>query len=291
MSTEHGLIDTWLGAAGLSASDAPVALIQAAVRDLLDSLGDLDEEFDADALYRYPVPMLSEDGSCSIIEELAPMPYDLSGALGGQSEAATRKLRLLNQLVDRAAVVTGTDWVGIYQRRTRFDGSEALVKLAYRGRPSRAEFPLTLEFAQGSTNSTVGLSGKAKLIQDVEAYTREGGGFYVCDTAVQSEACLPIFSVDGKVAGILDAEAAPKFYFMPEKLAVLGIVISNGLFAAPGLYRCACGRAITRIVGENLCAHGVFIDRLERADVTVGDVCEPTERARHCCGSAVGAGP
>jgi len=220
MSGEHGVIEAWLHMAGLRDADAPPSSILVAVRDLIDTLGDLEDEFDPDSLYRYPVPMLSEDGSCSIIEELAPTPYDLSGALGGQSDATTRKLRLLNQLVERAASVTGTDWVGIYQRRTRFDGSDALIKLAYGGRPSRAEFPLTAEFAQGSTNSTVGLTGKAKLITDVEAYTRDGGGFYVCDTAVQSEACLPIFSAEGKVVGILDAEAAPKFFFMPEKLSV-----------------------------------------------------------------------
>ena len=89
------------------------------------------------------------------------------------------------------------------------------------GRPSRAEFPLNAEFAKGSTNSAVGLSGHAKVIDDVAAYTAEGGGFYVCDDAVQSEACLPIFDEAGKIIGIIDAEASPKAFFNSDRLSNL----------------------------------------------------------------------
>ena len=125
-------------------------------------------------------------------------------------------------MVTRATMVTGADWVGIYQHRTNPVGNQVLVKLAYRGRPSRAEFPLNSEFAKGSTNSTVGLSGQAKLIDDVAAYTAEGGGFYVCDDAVQSEICVPVFDVaSGKVLGIIDAEASPKAFFNPDRQAVI----------------------------------------------------------------------
>lgn len=193
--------------------------MSAALRDLLDALAG-EDTVAADALYRYTVPMLSEDGSCSLIEEMDPTPYDLAVLLGGRSEEATRRLQLLNRLVDRATAVTGADWLGIYQARARPDLPPALVKLAYRGRPSRAEFPLTPEFAQGSTNSTVGLEGTARVIHDVAAYTAAGGGFYVCDDAVQSEACLPLIAA-GKVVGILDAEAAPRSFFTPRRLAVL----------------------------------------------------------------------
>ena len=196
--------------------------IEANVQDLVASMGDLPQEVDEDALYRYPVPMLSEDGSCSIVDELAPTPYDLTGALGSRSYATTRKLRLLHQLVERAVWITGADWLGVYQRRTRHDGSEALVKLAYRGRPSRAEFPLTAAFARVSTNAQVGVSGRAKVIADVESHTREGGAFYVCDSAVQSEACLPLFLAESRtIAGIVDAEATAQDFFNHERLAVL----------------------------------------------------------------------
>ncbi len=219
--TEHPMILGYIERAGLETANVDAAVVALAVRDLLDSLEPMPEEVDRSALYRYVVPKLSEDGSCSLIEEMSPTPYDLSVVLGGKSDATTRKLWLLNQLVDRAASVTGADWVGIYLRWDRATQPPALVKLAYRGRPSRAEFPLTAEFAQGSTNSSVGLSGRTTVIHDVAAYAESGGGFYVCDDAVQSEACLPILDAAGNLTGILDAEAAPKSFFTSNRLAVL----------------------------------------------------------------------
>src|SRR6202008_281064 len=99
------------------------------------------------SLYTYPVPMLTEDGTCSIVNEMAPAPYDLTAILGGRSDQTTRRLALLERLVECAQETTGADWVGIYQRRTNAAGIPVLVKLAYVGRPSRAEFPLTAEFA------------------------------------------------------------------------------------------------------------------------------------------------
>jgi L-methionine (R)-S-oxide reductase len=95
------------------------------------------------------------------------------------------------------------------------------VKLAYRGRPSRAEFPLNETFAKGSTNSTVGLSGHAKVIDDVAAHTAAGGAFYVCDDEVQSEVCVPLLDEGGKVLGIIDAEAAPKGFFNSNRMILV----------------------------------------------------------------------
>jgi L-methionine (R)-S-oxide reductase len=198
-----------------------VPVIAKAIQGVMAALGELPPQFDLQTLYTYPVPMLSDDGSCSLINELSPTPYDLTGILGGRHEAINRKLLLLNQLVEYATQTTGADWLGIYQARTNKMQQNLLVKLAYRGRPSRAEFPLTPEFAKGSTNSTVGLSGSARVIDDVAAYTAEGGGFYVCDDAVQSEACLPLFDESGKILGIIDAEAAPKNFFNPERISSL----------------------------------------------------------------------
>jgi L-methionine (R)-S-oxide reductase len=196
--------------------------IETAAHDFINMLGELPPEFDETALYRYPVPMLSDDGACSLIDDLAPAPYDLAPTIGGRSADNTRKLLLLHQLVGRATEVLGADWLGIYQRRSRADGAQVLVKLAYRGRPSRAEFPLDAEFARGSSNSSVGLRGKALVIEDVEAYKVAGGGYYVCDDKVLSEACLPIFAVGtNRLVGIIDAEAAPKEFFTADRLAVL----------------------------------------------------------------------
>ena len=210
-------IQRYLFASGLDALADHTLVIEKTIHDFIAQLG-TPMEVSNDALYRYEVPLISEDGSCSLIDEMDPTPYDLARILGGESEENTRKLKLLNIMVTRAAMLTGADWVGIYQRRINPVGNEVLVKLAYRGRSSRAEFPLNTEFAKGSTNSTVGLSGQAKLIDDVATYTAEGGGFYVCDDAVQSEICVPIFdAADGKVIGIIDAEASPKIFFNADR--------------------------------------------------------------------------
>ena len=214
-------IRRYLFASGLDALADHIPVIEKAIHDFIAQLG-TPMEVSNDALYRYEVPLMSEDGSCSLIDEMDPAPYDLARILGSENEASTRKLKLLNIMVTRATMVTGADWVGIYQRRINLVGNDVLVKLAYRGRPSRAEFPLNAAFAKGSTNSAVGLSGEAKLIDDVAVYTAEGGGFYVCDDAVQSEICVPIFdAADGKVIGIIDAEASPKAFFNADRQAAI----------------------------------------------------------------------
>jgi putative methionine-R-sulfoxide reductase with GAF domain len=195
--------------------------VELAVADFLEAMGDKVAIDDPGSLYTYSVPMLSEDGACSVLEELAPVPYDLTGILGGRGAQTTRRLALLERLVERAQETTGSDWVGVYQRRVNPAGMPVLVKLAYVGRPSRAEFPLTPEFAEGSSNSTVGLTGRALVIDDVKQHVEAGGGFYVCDDKVQSEACLPLLDEAGVVAGILDAEAVPRAFYGPARLATL----------------------------------------------------------------------
>ncbi|MEO8384487.1 MAG: GAF domain-containing protein [Betaproteobacteria bacterium] len=214
-------IQRYLFASGLDALADQALVIEKTIHDFIAQLA-TPMEVSNDALYRYEVPLISDDGSCSLIDEMDPTPYNLAHILGGETDENTRKLKLLNIMVTRATMLTGADWVGIYQRRVNQVGNSVLVKLAYRGRPSRAEFPLNAAFAKGSTNSTVGLSGHAKLIDDVAAYTAEGGGFYVCDDAVQSEICVPIFdAANGKVIGIIDAEAAPKAFFNADRQAAI----------------------------------------------------------------------
>ena len=195
--------------------------VERAVRDLLEAMGEKVAIADPASLYTYSVPMLTEDGACSIVGELAPVPYDLTALLGGRNDQTTRRLSLLERLVERAQLTTGAEWVGIYQRRRHPAGGEVLVKLAYVGRPSRAEFPLTRDFAEKSTNSTVGLTGRATVIEDVSRHVEAGGGFYVCDDGVQSEACVPILDDSHGVTGIVDAEANPKGFFGADRLAVV----------------------------------------------------------------------
>ena len=214
-------IAAYLRLAGLESLVGRETDVERAIRDLMEAMGEKVAILDPASLYTYLVPMLSEDGSCSIVDEMAPTPYDLTAILGGRSEQTTRRLALLERLVERVQETTGAEWVGVYQRRVNAAGTPVLVKVSYVGRPSRAEFPLTREFAERSTNSTVGLTGRATVIEDVSKHVEAGGGFYVCDEGIQSEACVPILDDARQVVGIVDAEARPKGFFGAERLAVL----------------------------------------------------------------------
>jgi len=211
----------YLRGAGLESLVGREADIEGAIHDLVAALGERVATRDPASLYAYSVPMLTEDGTCSVVDELAPVPYDLTAILGGRSEQTTRRLALLRRLVERVQETTGSDWVGVYQRRVNAAGIPILVKLAYTGRPSRAEFPLTAEFAERSTNATVGLTGRATVIEDVAKHVEAGGGFYVCDAGVQSEACVPILDDARRVAGIVDAEAKPRGFFGAPRLCTI----------------------------------------------------------------------
>lgn len=221
MSAAADRVTAYLRMAGLESLLGREAEVERAVRDLVDAMGESVAVASSTSLYSYPVPMLTEDGACSIVDELAPVPYDLGAILGGRNEQTTRRLALLGRLVERTRETTGADWVGVYQRRVNSAGVPVLVKVSYVGRASRAEFPLTREFALRSTNATVGLTGRSTVIDDVSKHVEAGGGFYVCDDGVQSEACVPILGVSGDVAGIVDAEAKPRGFFGAQRLAVV----------------------------------------------------------------------
>jgi putative methionine-R-sulfoxide reductase with GAF domain len=226
-------IRTYLRSAGLESLVGREEHVERAIRDLMEAMTEKVAISDPASLYTYQVPMLTEDGTCSIVDQLAPVPYDLAAILGGRSEQATRRLALLERLVERTQETTGSAWVGVYQRRTNSAGIPVLVKLAYVGRPSRAEFPLTREFAGKSTNSTVGLTGRATVIDDVGKYVEAGGGFYVCDDGIQAEACVPIIDASREVAGIVDAEAKQRGFFGAERLAVIAALAIVAQAALP----------------------------------------------------------
>jgi len=226
-------IAAYLRLAGLESLVGRETDVERAIRDLMEAMGEKVAILDPASLYTYLVPMLSEDGSCSIVDEMAPTPYDLTAILGGRSEQTTRRLALLERLVERVQETTGAEWVGVYQRRVNAASTPVLVKVSYVGRPSRAEFPLTREFAERSTNSTVGLTGRATVIEDVSKHVEAGGGFYVCDEGIQSEACVPILDDDRQVIGIVDAEAKPRGFFGAERLAVVAAVAMVAAAALP----------------------------------------------------------
>ena len=175
----------------------------------------------AEVKWQYQVPELGEGGACSIFGHLADEPYDLSAILGGKTDANQQALQVLNNIAAFYQQQSGLDWFGIYQARDNVQGERVLVKLAYYGAASRAEFPLNTEFAKISNNSTVGLSGKAKVINDVAAYLGTGGEYYTCDPKVQAEACLPLFDQSGKIVGIVDAEDFNKNVFTADAMALL----------------------------------------------------------------------
>jgi putative methionine-R-sulfoxide reductase with GAF domain len=215
----------YLAQSGLYRTPLPAAAVEQArqetARFLSDTAASLAQrplgQFDQEALFVYQSPKF-EGGACSL--DFGTEPYDLAKALGGRTESGTRQLALMQAAVARTAEQTGVDWVGIY-RKFAFPEGDVLVKLAYRGLESRAEFPLYLpEFP--SNNKDVGLSGKAMILNDLHAYLQSGGAYYECDATVLSEACLPIYGPGGQgIVGIVDAEHRGKYFFGEENTAAL----------------------------------------------------------------------
>ncbi|TDR71446.1 GAF domain-containing protein [Paludibacterium purpuratum] len=186
-------------------------------------------------LFRFPVPVLGENGACSLVDELSDEPYDLSVWFGGDTDEARAALAELVALIDSTNRQIGADWLGIYV--VRGEGESArLVKMAYHGRPSRAEFPLTEAFADVSNNSRVGLSGWGVVIEDVAEWRALGGSYYQCDPTVRSEVCLPVLDDTGRVLGIIDAEASERGFFDPARqawLVALAVVLAKPLASLP----------------------------------------------------------
>ncbi len=179
-------------------------------------------EEEVKSIYVYDVPKMTADGSCSIIEEKAEQPYNLAETFGVQSDWArlknhpyTIRLWRLKQIVAKIYKQSEVEWFGIYRKMQNPKRESVLVKEAYRGLFSRAEFPLTEAFAKKSNNSTVGLTGKAILIQDLQVHA---GPYYKCDGKINSEFCAPILDEDSNVIGIIDAEAFAKNHYSPERL-------------------------------------------------------------------------
>ncbi|GGC84341.1 GAF domain-containing protein [Undibacterium terreum] len=177
--------------------------------------------------WQYQVPELGEGGSCSLFGQAAPEPYNLEATLGGKSPAKLRLLQQVTAVVNFYQQHSRSQWFGVYQKLVNPQGETVLAKLAYFGAMSRAEFPLTPEFAAISNNSTVGLSGKGRIINNVESYVAAGGEYYTCDPKVQAEACLPLLAQDGKVLGIIDSEAFEQNIFSGSELALLIAVTTS----------------------------------------------------------------
>lgn len=158
----------------------------------------------------YKVPIICDEGECISSEDFGLfhyepfLPYSLT-------EETTKILLEMDQWMETLHQIEGIDWCGVYlaipaQEENELD-HPALLKLAYRGAMSRALFPITEEFAKGSNNSTVALSGKTIVVNSVESYVDNGGAYYTCDQRVCSEYCAPFFGENGRVIGIIDVES------------------------------------------------------------------------------------
>jgi len=172
-------------------------------------------------LFFYDQPVLGPDGTCSLHKK-AEKPFNLGEIYGlkdleNESELKqnfhTKRLYLLQQVVKLLQKDTSPDWLGIY-RKIQHEGNHVLLKEAYLGEFSRPIFPLTESFQQISTNSLVGATGKARILQDTD---NSEGPYYQCSNKVKSEFCAPILNKSGQILGIIDAESWQKNYFTPKK--------------------------------------------------------------------------
>lgn len=195
------------------------------VKEAFDIFPNKLTEEEIDRIYKYDVPKLGLDGSCSLTNEKEDKPYDLARTLGLEADfnklkehPQTLRIWRLYQVVKKVMDTVSPNWFGIYRKIKKADGLDVLVKEAYAGAFSRAEFLLTEEFAKQSNNSTVGLTGKARYFGDLATYK---GPYYECDNQVQSEYCGPILDEQGRVIGIIDAESFQKKFFTPEKILQL----------------------------------------------------------------------
>jgi putative methionine-R-sulfoxide reductase with GAF domain len=185
-------------------------------------------------LFSYPVPELGEGGSCSLFNQVADEPFDLTQIVGQPSALSRQLLQSLHNVVAYVVNKSKLDWFGIYQTVADTKQSERLVKLAYDGAISRSEYPLTEQFAQLSNNVQVGITGQSKVINNVNIYTQQGGAYYTCDPKVKSEACLPIYDGDENVIGIIDAEAFAHDFFDAHCMALLiaSCMVISGLLTS-----------------------------------------------------------
>lgn len=209
------MVSSYLSTAGL---ECPVSLIESKIELIQTYLAQ--HGLDTKAPLHYYVPVLGEGGSCSLFGHLQAEPFELSSVVNITDDKNLERLNCLQAIVDCVVKESQVDWFGIYLKVTH-DSQQQLVKLAYFGAESRACFPLNETFAALSNNVKVGLSKRARVINDIPTYLTEGGEYYTCDPKVLAESCLPLLSGDNQLLGIIDAEAFKLHFFDDEQLALL----------------------------------------------------------------------
>src|SRR5579871_5782039 len=179
------MINNYLKTIGLGQFDGTQYRLDTIVKKAFEKVPHPLTNQEVEKLYVFDVPKLGPGGACSITHEKEDKPYNLTEIFGRQydverlkGDPLTTLLWRLNTAVQNLHEELGADWTGIYKKVEKKNGEVVLVKMAYRGVFSRAEFPLNEEFAKMSNNSTVGLTKKAILIGDVNTYS---GAYYECD--------------------------------------------------------------------------------------------------------------
>ena len=102
-------IQSYLVRADLDRYLVQTPVIAKNIHAIMAAMGGLPPDFHLDTLYTYAVPQLGDDGACSLIDDMSPTPYDLAVTLGGRTDANTRKLLLLNQVVEHVTQMSGAD--------------------------------------------------------------------------------------------------------------------------------------------------------------------------------------
>lgn len=198
-------------------------------------------------LVSYPVPIVSDDGTCSLHAEFQKEPFVVNRFL---PQSTMSLYKYYDFVVSELANVTESDWAGLYLRvsnqswdsrllnelDTLSKNSESLlIKVAYRGKPSRAIFPIHKDFVAKSNNVNALWNNKIILIKDVKQHAAQGGSYYQCDPVVQSELCIPV-TWENKVIGLIDLEGFHKDQFSERDI---GYALVAAQFIARLLARCS----------------------------------------------------
>src|SRR5258708_33071253 len=124
--TTRERIAAYLRAAGLESLVGREEGVERAIRDLLEAMEEKVAILDPSSLYSYLVPMFTADGTCSIVDELAPVPYDLAAILGGRSDQPTRRPSLRSGPGQRVQAPTRSLPADSYERRPDAAGQHSL---------------------------------------------------------------------------------------------------------------------------------------------------------------------
>ena len=174
-----------------------------------------------DHLLRYIQPKLDPDGNCPIVKEPGD-EYDLTTLLENpkQKPLLMDLVVRLDRLVRWVNQQNDVSWLGVYLQH-----GDNLIKYAYQGAMSKAEFEISIENREKSVNARVFMDDKPVVIEDVFKVD----GYYRCDASVRAELCCPIHGKDGKPMGIFDCEDKRVGFFSGELEDDFKVTLRQGL--------------------------------------------------------------